>query len=47
MIKIFGIIEILLTIILIVMLFYFFQQEQKGHKEMMSVLNEIRDNTKK
>lgn len=38
-----AIIDTALMILLILIFIYMYQQERKGHKEMMDVLNQIRD----
>ena len=41
------IIDTILMILLIAMLIYVYNKERGGHKEMMDVLNQINNNTKK
>lgn len=42
-----AIIELLLTIFLIGMLIYFYQQEKKGNQQVIDLLKDISNNTKK
>lgn len=41
--KALPIIDTLLMVLLIVIFIYMYQQERKGHKEMMDVLNQIKN----
>lgn len=38
-----AIIDTLLMVLLILIFIYMYQQERKGHKEMMDVLNQIKN----